>query len=149
MKISSGKFCQIALAIIISCVAAYGISHALPGYCNEPVNTCVQASGRARCDVTFGIQCKAPFQVQSSENQLSVTSARCSDPSEACCTAAEGRDSAQAVFLNPCPPQYCGKTNTTFEVVDLDNNLKYNLPSHTTVIRPHTPLYIEIESMLC
>jgi hypothetical protein len=150
MRVFNRKSCQISLAFIIVCAAIYGIGYAAPGCCNELQNACFQASSRTQCDVAFGQECRSPLSAQPSQNQISLEFTDCCNPSETCCNAAKGHDSAQSIVFNPHPPQYHENANAIFEFVDPDK-IQHKNPTLTNSLinRPSTPLYIQTESFLC
>ena len=150
MRILIRKSCQIALAIFISCAATYGIGYTISECCNELVDSCFQASEKEQGDVAFGTRCRTPLKAQPSQCEKSVGFTDCCNTATTCCIA-EGFDSTQTVYLNPTPSQYPINANAIFKVVGLDINPKKdpNQEYTTLVTHSNTPLYIQIESILC
>jgi hypothetical protein len=149
MRILLGKTWHIILAAIIICAVNYGIGYAIPGCCNELVDTCFQASEREKCNVAFGTRCRTPRKSQPSQSEKSVGSTGCCDVSDACCMG-EGLDPIQSIYFNSTPPHYPVKANTVFNIVSFDNySRRTQNHTHPPVVHSNTPLYIQIESILC
>lgn len=144
------KSSQIALALFIGCIAICGIRFSTPGYCNEAVDRCFQASESAQSDTAFGFQYRKSFSGQPLQTSLSNVFSDRFNPAESCCKTAEGGNRTQIAFFKPYSSRYLEKANKRIEIVGIDTGLrKEPTQTHITIPRPKAPLYIQIESILC
>ena len=149
MSVSSGKSYGIVLTVIASVAVFSAAGYALPQCCEEPLRVCFQSFESSRCGGDSGLACKAAFPTPTSACRIPVVFPGCCGPFEPCCTAADGRDTTQAVIVNSPASQACGKAATYFEIIDLNFNRKKDPhAANAAFIRPNTPLFIQIESIL-
>ncbi len=151
MKELIKKYFHSSSAILIFCIAVYGIACAQQVCCSTTVNNCIPASNRFLVDYNTDISCRtSPSHHLTSQLSLNTLS-NSFGAEDACCETDNCDDYSQATYVLPSLIYDYYLLQKTVNAFDAGNNSAqttfepYTLPSSLNAV----PIYILTQSIIC